>query len=93
MSVYVVGQIKITNYEKWIEYKEQVQSTLEPYDGKVLFRGGHIDVFVGEVQYPEIVAIEFESSDLAKQWFESKEYQSLVAIREKGADIILHLYG
>ncbi|CUV65307.1 conserved hypothetical protein [Sulfurovum sp. enrichment culture clone C5] len=92
MSVYVVGQIKITDYEKWIEYKDQVQATLEPYGGKVLFRGSHIDAFVGEIQYPEIVAIEFKSDKMAKAWHNSKSYQSLVSIREKGAEIILHLY-
>jgi uncharacterized protein (DUF1330 family) len=93
MAVYVIGQIKIKNQDKWNEYKNQVSNTLIPYGGKVLFRGTHIDSFVGTTEYPDVVAIEFESVDIAKQWYESKEYQSLVEIREKGADIILHVYG
>lgn len=93
MAVYVIGQIKIKNQDKWQEYKNQVADTLIPYGGKVLFRGSQIDSFVGATEYPDVVAIEFESDDIAKQWYESKEYQSLVEIREKGADIILHVYG
>lgn len=43
MSVYVIGQIRITGQKKWVEYKNRVQATLEPYGGKVLLRGRHID--------------------------------------------------
>ncbi len=93
MAVYVIGQIKIKNQDKWQEYKNQVADTLMPYGGKVLFRGSQIDSFVGATVYPDVVAIEFDTADIARQWYESKEYQSLVEIREKGADIILHVYG
>jgi len=34
MSVYVIGQIRITDQEKWNDYKSQVQFTLEPYGEK-----------------------------------------------------------
>ena len=93
MSVYVIGQIKIKNQDKWNEYKNQVADTLIPYGGKVLFRGTQIDSFVGVTEYSDVVAIEFGTADIAKQWYKSKEYQSLVEVREKGADIILHVYG
>ncbi|QOG12797.1 DUF1330 domain-containing protein [Arcobacter sp. FWKO B] len=93
MAVYVIGQIKIKNQDKWQEYKNQVADTLIPYGGKVLFRGTQIDSFVGVTEYPDVVAIEFGTADIAKQWYQSKEYQSLVEVREKGADIILHVYG
>lgn len=92
MSVYVIGQIRITDQEKWVEYKNQVQATLEPYGGKVLLRGSHIDAFVGTADYPEVVAIEFDSHEAAKAWYHSSAYQRLVPIRENGAEIILHVY-
>ncbi len=93
MSVYVIGQIRITDQEKWLDYKNRVQTTLEPYGAKILLRGSRIDSFVGTTDYPDIVAIEFDSRDLAREWFNSTEYQSIVPIREKGAEIILHVYG
>ncbi|MCT7625544.1 DUF1330 domain-containing protein [Aliarcobacter butzleri] len=39
MAAYVVGQINIIDLEKWLEYKKQIVNTLEPFGGKVLFRG------------------------------------------------------
>lgn len=92
MSVYVIGQIRIMDHEKWVEYKNQVQATLEPYGARVLLRGGHIDAFVGTTDYPEVVAIEFDSHEAAKAWYLSPAYQRLVPIRENGAEIILHVY-
>jgi len=93
MGVFVIGQIRITDQEKWNDYKSQVQSTLEPYGGKVLLRGTCIDSFVGTTDYPDVVAIEFDSVEKAKEWYHSFAYQSLVPIREKGAEIILQVYG
>jgi uncharacterized protein (DUF1330 family) len=93
MSVYVIGQIKIKDVNRWQEYKTQVQNTLIPFGGKVLLRGNKLDSFVGTTDYPEVVVIEFDSQEVAKQWYESENYQKLISTREKGADIILHVYG
>ena len=71
MSVYVIGKIRIIDPEHWSQYKSQVQMTLEPYGGKVLLRGSCIDSFVGKMDYPDIVAIEFESAQKAKSWYNS----------------------
>lgn len=92
MTTYVIGQIRITDPVKWTEYKSKVQFTLEPFGGRVLLRGKHIDSFVGTNEYPDIVVIEFDSCENATQWYNSDAYQSIIAIRDKGAKIILHLY-
>ena len=92
MGVFVIGQIKVKDEEKWAEYKSKVQSTLEPYGAKILVRGSQIDSFVGTLEYPDVVIIEFETKQKAQEWYNSESYQSIVPIREKGADIILHLY-
>ncbi len=92
MGVFVIGQIRVKDEEKWAEYKSKVQSTLEPYGAKILVRGSCIDSFVGTLEYPDVVIIEFETDKKAQEWYNSESYQSIVPIREKGADIILHMY-
>lgn len=92
MPVHVIGQINIKNMDKWLEYKNQVQKTLEPFGATVLVRGHKVDSFVGETHYPEVVVIAFDSLELAQEWYHSEAYQSIVATRKKGADIILHVY-
>lgn len=93
MPTYVIGQIqKIKNKKKWLEYKQKVKHTLEAYNAKLLFRGSKCENFVGNNKSKEIVAIEFESNEVAKSWFESPEYQSIIPIRQEGADITLEIY-
>ncbi|MDD5052863.1 MAG: DUF1330 domain-containing protein [Sulfuricurvum sp.] len=92
MGVFVVGQIQIKNQEKWDEYKSLVQATLKPYGGIVKLRGTQVKTLIGDTLYPDIVVIEFESHEKAEKWYFSSEYQNIVPIREKGADIILNIY-
>lgn len=93
MAVYVVGQISnIKDQKRWEEYKSKVKATLENYDAKVLFRGRKNTSFVKSSDFIEIVTIEFSSLEVAKKWYESNEYQSIVSIREKGADVTIELY-
>jgi len=94
MSVYAIGQISnIKDQNKWNEYKQKVRLTLEAYNAKVLFRGEKIDSLINSSNYTEVVAIEFKSLQIAKEWFQSKSYQDIVAIRQQGADVTLELYG
>lgn len=92
MSVYVVGQIKIKDQIVWEAYKDQVGDTLKPYGGHVLFRAQATNSFIGECEYPEIVAIEFDSIDLAKAWYGGEEYQKIAPLRKQSADVILCIY-
>ena len=93
MSVYAIGQIKkIKDKKSWEEYKKRVKLTLENYNAKVLFRGEKADSFVETTDFSEIVVIEFESKQIAKAWFESEAYQSIVPLRQKGAEVTLELY-
>lgn len=55
-------------------------------------RGSCIDSLVGTTDYPDIVAIEFDSIEKAKAWYNSAAYQRIVPIREKGAEILLQVY-
>lgn len=92
MTTYAIGQIRVTDPIKWAEYKAKVQTTLNPYGGKILLRGSHMDSLVGEIEFPDIVVIAFDSSENATEWYNSEDYQNIIPIREKGAKMILHLY-
>jgi uncharacterized protein (DUF1330 family) len=93
MAVYAIGEIKnIIDKDKWLEYKSRVKQTIELYDGKVLFRGEHVENFAGDDKYAEVVALEFETLEKAKEWFNSKEYQDIISIRQMGAQVNLNLF-
>jgi uncharacterized protein (DUF1330 family) len=92
MPAYVVGTIRVVDPSRWQQYLERVGTTFGPHGGTVLFRGRHAEDFNGESHGERIVAIEFPDLDAARRWHASPEYQSLVALRDDGAEVVLSAY-
>lgn len=92
MPAYCVGQIRVKHVEAWDDYRSRVGDTIKKYGGKLLFRGQQAHVFSGEMLQDNVVVLQFEDIDSAKRWHDSAEYQALVPIRDKGADVTLVLY-
>lgn len=63
------------------EYARVVPSTLEPFGGQFLVRGGQIDVVEGAWTTPRLVIIAFPSLDHARDWYHSDAYQAIITIR------------
>ena len=92
MPAYVVGTIRVADPAQWQWYVERVGATFGPHGGTVLFRGAKSAVFSGEAHGERIVVIEFPDVQAAQRWHESPEYQSLVASRDAGAEVVLTVY-
>ena len=58
----------------------------------VLFRGNKSESIIGSSEYTEVVSIEFDFIETAKEWFQSEQYQSIISIRKEAADVTLELY-
>jgi len=80
MPAYIIGQINITDPEKYQEYAKLAAPATAKYGGKFLVRGGAKTVMEGKVPYTCIVVSEFPSVEAAKKFYNSVEYQ---AAREK----------
>lgn len=91
-SAYVIGQITVKNPELWAVYRSRVPDTLAPWGGELVFRGQQAAVLAGENRHPDIVVIRFPDITAVNGWFASPAYQSLIAIREQAADMVLSSY-
>lgn len=91
-SAYVIGNITVLDNDKWLEYRSKVPETLIPWKGELVFRGQQVKVLGGEYQHSDTVVIRFPSVGALNNWFNSDEYQSLIPIREKAANIDLISY-
>lgn len=80
------------NAEAWEDYRGRVGDTIRQYGGELLFRGQKEQVFSGEMLQDKVVVLQFEDIESAKRWHDSAEYQALVPIRDRGADVTLVLY-
>lgn len=89
---YVVGHITVKNAEKWAEYRAQVPGTLVPWGAEVVFRGKRVAALAGEIPHHDVVVIRFPSIAAVDGWFSSPAYQSLIALRQEAAGMILLSY-
>ena len=91
MPAYLVGNVSVEDVEGFAEYSERVPETIERYGGTYRVRGGKFEVLEGSWAPTRLVVLEFDSFEQAKRWYESEEYQALVAIRQRCAatDLVL----
>lgn len=89
---YLVGNISVKRPEKWAEYTRRVPDTLAPWGAELLFRGKQVAAFSGENPHADIVVIRFRDVAAVNGWFSSREYQSLIPLREQAADVVLLCY-
>ena len=63
-----------------IRYMREMDATLEPFGGEFIVHGGNIDAFEGEWD-GDLVIIRFPDRTSALSWYESPEYQRILALR------------
>jgi uncharacterized protein (DUF1330 family) len=85
VPAYVIADVEIVNAERYADYSAQVPTTLEPYGGRFLVRGGATETIEGDWLPRRLVIIEFASIDAARRWYESREYQAILGIRHEAA--------
>jgi uncharacterized protein (DUF1330 family) len=91
-NAYLIGQITIKDNEKWLEYCRGIPATLEPWNGELVFRGKLQTVLSGNHKHTDTVVIRFPDSKALENWHSSPQYQSLIALRQKAADVDLLAY-
>ncbi len=88
-NAYVVGHITVKNEEKWNEYRNKVPATLEPWGAELVLRGKLNSVLSGNHSHTDTVVIRFPNIKLLDSWYLSKEYQSLIPLRQEAAELEL----
>ncbi len=86
MAAYVIGDIKITDPEKYAEYAERVPATSEAYGVRYLVRGvGKCEIAEGDWLPERLVLAEYEDMETVKAWYYSPEYSELVKLRQSAS--------
>ena len=92
MAAYLIGHITIKDETYWQRYVGGVGKSLLPYKAEVIFRGRLSRVLAGKHSHENTVVIKFPDQDTLQNWYYSQEYQQLIPIREKGADVVIVSY-
>jgi uncharacterized protein (DUF1330 family) len=80
VTVLVVANFDITDHDLYRQYRARVLETLQPYGGKILAVDSEPKHLDGDSR-SEFVIAEFESAEVARRWYESPEYHSVLQLR------------
>ena len=90
MSAYMIVQADITNPERFPEYQKLAGPAVQKYNGKILGRGAP-DSVEGLWGTPVVLIIEFESAEVAKDFFNSAEYTAAREARANTAKFVMSI--
>ena len=97
MAAYLIAEHIVTDAEKFKEYVAKVGPMIARHGGRYLTKGGSHKMPEGGHWKPERVAIiEFPDMDALNGWYNSAEYQPLIALRKQSTsdlDMLLTLEG
>ncbi len=86
MSAYLIAEVTITDPAVFEQYRAGVPATIAAYGGKYLVRGGACEGLEGTWQPKRVIVLQFDSMARLKEWYGSKEYAPLLALRQKCAN-------
>jgi uncharacterized protein (DUF1330 family) len=89
---YLIGHITVKNEDKWANYRNKVPATLEPWGAELVLRGKLSSVLSGNHSHSDTVVIRFPDLEALNSWYFSPEYQSLIPLRQKAAEMELLSY-
>lgn len=94
MSVYVVGQISITDREHYDRYKNAFMNVLCQFGGTLLAADEAPLLIEGRWDYEKFVLFSFDDQAAFRRWMESPEYQRILIDRKAGSSgVVLLIQG
>jgi len=86
MTAYLVVDSKLTDPELYEQYKRKAKPLAEKFGGEYLARGGNTIVKESDLWSPtRMVLLRFPSAEQADAFYESAEYQQVLAISKQSA--------
>ena len=83
MAAYLIAEHIITDSAKFEEYRTKVAPMIAKHGGRYITKGGTHKLPEGGHWNPErVVIVEFPSMEALNTWYNSPEYQPLIALRK-----------
>lgn len=86
MAAYLVAQLKVTDPKMFQRYRDAVTPLVDRFGGRYRVRGGETQVLEGQWPAQRLVVIEFQSSEAARLFYDSPEYQQILPLRTGASD-------
>jgi len=83
MAAYFVAQFVVKDPRLYREYQAVAGPTIRTFGGQVVVFDVAAESLEGTPPGPQTVIVKFESTEAAKAWYKSPEYQAVVGKRLK----------
>ena len=96
MPAYIVGDVTVTDPDRYKDYAAHTESTLEPFGGRFVVRGGPHETLEGSWSPGRLVVIEFPDPESARGWYASDASREILPIRQEasiGSLVFVEGYG
>jgi len=87
MPAYLIVEHKVTDPVKFQEYGSKVRPLIERYGGRPLTRGSHRVLETKHWLPDRVLIFEFADMEALNTWYDSPEYQPLIALRQSATDM------
>lgn len=87
MTTYVVSDVRVLDPELFGAYIAAVPAVLERHGVEYVVRGGAPVQLEGGWQTSRLVILRFRDREHVRRWYESPEYQQMVALRQGAAEV------
>ena len=88
MAAYLVGNLKVTNPEGFTKYRELVAKTIADHGGEYVVADVNSVPVEGEPEHLSVV-LRFDSMEALRGWYDSPEYQEILALRTDNSEGII----
>jgi uncharacterized protein (DUF1330 family) len=95
MAGYLVAHLDVTDPKTFERYRAAAPAVIARYGGRYLIRGGAAQAVEGDWTVPRLIVLEFPSTQRAREFYDSREYQDILPLRlsaSKGTVAIVEGY-
>jgi uncharacterized protein (DUF1330 family) len=92
MSAYMIINLNPKDDEKLNQYSALAAETISKYGGEYAAKGP-AEAVHGTLEFPVIVILRFPDRQHATDWYQSTDYQAIVALRDQAMDSQFQLLG
>jgi uncharacterized protein (DUF1330 family) len=82
---YVIAEAEITDPAALQEYGKKIGETLAPFNHRIVVSTSKIQALEGDAPKDRVVIIEFDSAQMAREWYDSPAYAAIRPIRQNAA--------
>ncbi len=82
MAAYLLANIQVEDSGAYEEYRREVPGVIAAHGGRYLARGGATERLEGPMAPKRVVLLEFPNMAKLKAFYDSPEYQALIAVRQ-----------